>query len=273
MNLLSFIIPCYNSGLFLDQAIQSIYNQKNLLLPFEVICCDDFSIDNTLEILNKYKKQHSNFRYYRHYINMGGGAARNTCVLNSNGNLIFCLDSDNILKENSVNDLIEFMFYKNCQACGFHKIHYFYDEFTYSHTWRLYHNKNWVCDKECLVKTFKSSISSGNYLYTRKLFNNINGYSEDLGAQDTWDFGLRHLVKGYDIAICPKTYYWHRCHKDSFWIRGESLGINNVRTIRVYRKIIDLFEDETKDILKSDDIELNFSDLLQNKKIKLKFAN
>lgn len=267
---LSFIVPCYNSELYVKQAIDSIYRQTNLSIDFEIICCNDGSTDKTINILEGYKQLYNNFKYYNHYVNMGGGAARNTCVLNSSGNLIFCLDSDNILVDNSIEDLIQFMKHKNIESGGFHKIHYFKKNLIYSHTWRLYHNKEWICDQNCLVKTFKSSISSGNYLYTRRLYDAIGGYKEHMGAQDTWDFGVRHLVNGFDIAILPRSYYWHRCDIDSFWIQNEKKGVNNINAVRTYKSIIDIFDRKTIKLLNSSNIENFFFDYLTSNTFSLK---
>lgn len=49
---ISVIIPCYNQGQYLEEAVQSVLNQT--FKDFEIIVVDDNSTDNTLEILNKY---------------------------------------------------------------------------------------------------------------------------------------------------------------------------------------------------------------------------
>ncbi len=51
--LISVIIPNYNHSRFLDERIQSVLNQT--YQNFEVIILDDKSIDNSVEIINKYK--------------------------------------------------------------------------------------------------------------------------------------------------------------------------------------------------------------------------
>ena len=53
--LLSVIIPVYNVAPYLEQCLDSVTNQtyKNL----EIICINDGSTDNSLEILERYKKK------------------------------------------------------------------------------------------------------------------------------------------------------------------------------------------------------------------------
>ena len=121
---LSFIIPCYNCSKTVAQSLDSIYKQ-HLNMPFEIICTDDGSSDMSYEILLGYKADHPEVKIYKHDKNRGGGAARNTCVKYAKGDLIFCLDSDNILVENSVNGLIQLLDQTCCDIAVFKEIHYF----------------------------------------------------------------------------------------------------------------------------------------------------
>src|SRR5690606_6814277 len=50
----SVIVPCYNSSRYLRECMDSIINQT--LKEIEIICVDDGSTDDTLEILNEYAK-------------------------------------------------------------------------------------------------------------------------------------------------------------------------------------------------------------------------
>ena len=52
--LVSVIIPNYNHAQFLDERIQTVLNQT--YQNFELIILDDKSTDNSLEVINKYKK-------------------------------------------------------------------------------------------------------------------------------------------------------------------------------------------------------------------------
>lgn len=51
---LSIIIPNYNHAQFLEQRLDSVFNQT--FQNFEVILLDDCSTDNSIEIINKYKQ-------------------------------------------------------------------------------------------------------------------------------------------------------------------------------------------------------------------------
>ena len=83
--------------------------------------------------------------YFLHEINQGGGAARNTCVKNSHGDIIFCLDSDNVLVPNSVHDLICLLDASACEGACFEKLYFFAGNFKHQNTW-TYKAPNNICD-------------------------------------------------------------------------------------------------------------------------------
>lgn len=70
----SVIIPIYNAQEYLQKSIESVINQS--LKDIEIICVDDGSTDNSLEILNKLSKEHSTLKIF-HQENNGSGMARN----------------------------------------------------------------------------------------------------------------------------------------------------------------------------------------------------
>lgn len=84
----SVIIPTYNAGKFLSQAIQSVLGQT--YSDIECIVVDDGSTDNTIEIISIFKGKIQ----YILQDNQGPSVARNTGIQNSTGDLIAFLDAD-----------------------------------------------------------------------------------------------------------------------------------------------------------------------------------
>lgn len=97
--MISVIIPIYNVEKYLPQCLESVINQtyRNL----EVICINDGSPDNSLEILEEYKKKDSRIKVINQQ-NQGLAGARNTGLDIACGEFIFFLDSDDWLPLNAI---------------------------------------------------------------------------------------------------------------------------------------------------------------------------
>ncbi|HBR69148.1 MAG TPA: hypothetical protein DEA55_07220 [Rhodospirillaceae bacterium] len=95
---ISVIIPCYNDGRFITEAVESVYGQKTDI-PFEVLIIDDGSTDKkTHEITQSLAAEHSDtLRLIRHKRNKGLPTARNTGLKHAKYPYIFPLDSDDKL--------------------------------------------------------------------------------------------------------------------------------------------------------------------------------
>ena len=95
-DLISIIVPVYNTQDYLDKCLTSIINQtyKNI----EIIIIDDGSTDNSKEIIKKYMNNDNRILYY-HQKNSGVGIARNKGINLSRGNYITFIDSDDYINE------------------------------------------------------------------------------------------------------------------------------------------------------------------------------
>ena len=88
---LSVIIPVYNAAQFLPQTLDSVLNQS--LKEIEVICVDDGSTDNSVEILNEYAKKDERLSVILQD-NLHAGPARNAGIEAASGEYLHFLDSD-----------------------------------------------------------------------------------------------------------------------------------------------------------------------------------
>ena len=92
--LCSFIIPAYNASTTIVRCLDSIYTLGLSEQEFEVICIDDCSKDNTIEVIEQYAKQHTNLTLLCQSENHRQGAARNRGVAIAKGKYIVYVDSD-----------------------------------------------------------------------------------------------------------------------------------------------------------------------------------
>ena len=87
----SIIIPVYNTSKYLDKCLESVFKQTNK--DFEVICINDGSTDDSLEVLNKYKEDVKIINQE----NLGLSEARNNGVKNATGKYLLFIDSDDYI--------------------------------------------------------------------------------------------------------------------------------------------------------------------------------
>lgn len=103
---ISFIIPAYNVETYIGRCLDSIFNQNVDATLYEVIVIDDGSTDGTLNLLNKYATKYSNLNVTSQE-NKGVSAARNHGIALAKGEYLWFVDSDDYIKENSVQHLID----------------------------------------------------------------------------------------------------------------------------------------------------------------------
>lgn len=92
---ISIIIPICNVEKYLKFTLDSVLRQS--LEDIEIICVDDFSMDQSREILDEYAKKDSRIRVILHEKNLSTSVARKDGVLASTGKYIMFLDGDDEL--------------------------------------------------------------------------------------------------------------------------------------------------------------------------------
>lgn len=91
---LSVCICTFNSEKYVENAILSILNQS--FQDFEIIIINDFSNDETFNIINQYKDD-ERFKIINHTKNFGIYRSRVDAIINSKGNYILFVDSDDMI--------------------------------------------------------------------------------------------------------------------------------------------------------------------------------
>lgn len=89
---INVIVPVYNVAEFLPDCLDSLLSQN--FDAMEIICVDDKSTDNSLEILEDYASKDKRIRVIKHEQNRGLGEARNSGLKVATGEYIHFLDSD-----------------------------------------------------------------------------------------------------------------------------------------------------------------------------------
>lgn len=102
---ISIIIPVYNIQNYIARCLDSILGQT--LTEFEVICVNDGSIDNSVEVIKRYMDLDSRIKLINQK-NAGPGAARNNGIRNAKGDYIGFVDGDDFIEK----DMFEALYSK-----------------------------------------------------------------------------------------------------------------------------------------------------------------
>ena len=111
------IIPTYNSVEFLDSTIASIMNQSIGFENIELIIVDDYSTDNTQELINHYCEKYENIKTFESGKKTGTpGRARNIGIANSTAEYIMFIDHDDNYLPESVEKLYNAVTENSCDV-------------------------------------------------------------------------------------------------------------------------------------------------------------
>ena len=94
MSLVSVIVPVYNVAKYLPQCLESLLAQT--YANFEVICIDDGSTDNSLQILEDYQQKDLRIKFFSKK-NGGPSLTRNYGMQKAKGEYVCFLDSDDFV--------------------------------------------------------------------------------------------------------------------------------------------------------------------------------
>ncbi|MBQ3112832.1 MAG: glycosyltransferase family 2 protein [Phascolarctobacterium sp.] len=106
-DLVSVIMPAYNSEKYIGEAIESVLNQsyKN----WELIIVNDASSDNTESIIKEYAAKNNKIVLISLTENKGVANARNIAIQNARGRFVAFLDSDDIWANEKLAKQISYM--------------------------------------------------------------------------------------------------------------------------------------------------------------------
>lgn len=105
--LISIIVPVYNTECYLEKSLESIINA--CVDDCEIIVINDGSVDNSEDIILRYKKKYPELIRYIKQENRGLGNVRNVGLHEAKGKYIVSIDSDDTVDPNFLNDALDYL--------------------------------------------------------------------------------------------------------------------------------------------------------------------
>ena len=218
--LVSVIIPCFNQGKFLAEAVASV--QKQTYPKIEIIVIDDGSVDDTRNVALSC----AGVKYY-YQENAGLSAARNTGIARSNGFFLVFLDADDILYPNAIEVNLEYLLRNPSWAFvsgGHDKV----DEWLYP--------LNDIDETQPVVQDPYLALLQGNFIgmhaavmYRCRVFDTLK-FDTTLGACEDYDLYLRVArqfpVGNHVIKVAAYRHHDQNMSSDLVKMLGQVLKVH-----------------------------------------------
>ena len=231
---ISIIMACYNSEKTIRKAIDSIIGQtyNNWVL----VCCDDGSTDNTLEILNQYKNKYPDkFIILSNEVNKHLPFSLNRCIAAAPSEIIARMDADDWCTENRLEKQLKFLKIHNdadlvgtgiCVSDG-EKVHTTIVQ-------KAEPNASDMLNANC--------FSHATIMTYKRVYNSLGGYSLDNKFErcediELWSRFFKNGFKGYNM---PDLLYYILEDRNAVKRRNFRNRLNTAYTYRVIYKRLNI---------------------------------
>ena len=202
---LSICMSVYNIEKYIEMSILSVLNQS--FKDFEIIIINDFSKDNTVNIINKLQLKDNRIRIINHEKNLGTYHSRAEGVFNSKGRYILFLDPDDmILNPNLFEILFVYNLYFNLDIIEFTVYHtiegkkkiFFPEEHIFNHNHQF---KEKIINQPKLSNILFHEPQTNNYTYVfcRTIWNKL--YRKEVILQSLNYIGEDYYQNHYIIVV------------------------------------------------------------------------
>jgi len=203
----SIVIPCFNQGAMLREALASVEQVRNANL-LEVIIVDDGSSEpDSVRILKEVAETGD---CVVSQPNRGLGAARNAGIRLAKGEFILPLDSDNRVRDAYLNEAASVLKDNPSLDVIYADAEYFGDR-----------SGRWQIPEFDLLSLVRTNFIDACALYRKSLWEKVGGYDEHMPsmAWGDWDFWLRVAAHGGAFFHLPKIGFDYRVRKDSMIVK------------------------------------------------------
>lgn len=249
---IAVIIPCFNYGHYLTEAIESVLRQT--IPVHEILIADDCSSDNTDEIASEYVKQYPSLvRYNRNISNAGIVKNFNLAVSMTESKYICFLGADNRFLSNYIERCASVLdssddiaiAYTDCALFGPRA------ELAYSQYGTSFRGKNIQkkvfftnfpeFDKNSSYDLKKHNFIHGSSMFKRTAYEMVGGYRSNQEFPEDHDLFLRMVLHNWK-AKKAKTYLEYRQHS----IQQANITLNSYYELLFYKRKVKALEQELR---------------------------
>ena len=173
------VIPCYREGDLLEEAVASV--ERQTYPSWEIVVCNDASPDRRTNQICRELQRSGRASVVYNSRNMRTAAARNHAIRASHGELLFPLDGDDMMEEGLLSSLVSILL--GDRALGF-----VYPDCIYLNRRRT---RRWNRPEFDPGSMIGGGYAGCGILFWREVYEQTDGYREDLWGQEDWDFQIQ----------------------------------------------------------------------------------
>ena len=212
----SVIIPCYNQGKFLGDALKSVIAQS--FPNWECIVVNDGSTDNTRDVALQFASSHSRIKYVEQG-NRGLAAARNAGLQHIRGTHVQFLDSDDAIAPEKFKRQLE-VAAGVTGLCVVYSDHYFASATDVTRDLGLTSGTSFVlpCPLWDIATRWETELSVPlhSFLFDARIFTESGiRFSEELANHEDWDCCMRVFALDVTIMHVQEKLAAYRIHSQS----------------------------------------------------------
>lgn len=205
---ISVLIPVYNAGKYLSACLESVAKQE--WTDFEIICLDDGSTDNSLNLLRTFQKQEPRLRVFTQ-TNAGVAITRNRLIEYACGRYIAFVDADDLISPDYLKTL-----YKAAESSGAEITKCFFKEISEdglrtssAHYNSLFYKKPSQELASRFLCGYHDSIVWGKLFIRPWLCDSKISFFEGRIAEDL-PFVVQSFMEARKIEVVPQFLYFYR---------------------------------------------------------------
>lgn len=240
-DLITIVAPAYNHAAYIENALRSIQNQT--YVNKELIVIDDCSTDHTAAIIDRFVASEDvqaafpgGIRFIRHAVNMNAHNSLNEGICEAQGKYIAIINTDDMYEDNRL-------------ECMLNELKLQGGRFAFSNV-RIMNQYGEIKDYEPFEKMLQKieqyprismilpienmSISTGNYLFDKKLYEEIGGFNAEYHFIHDWDFVLRSCLIAEPVFVKDTTYLYRFHETNTIKQIDESYTMQRKKEKEVY---------------------------------------
>lgn len=204
-DIVSVVVISYNSANTIIETLDSVYAQDYKWV--ELIVADDCSSDNTVELtehwLKEYEDRFSSVKRMYHSKNNGVTINANDGIKIASGKWIKCIAADDTLLEDCISNNLQYVTSHNAEIV-FSDMHYCVGNKIMQNFEIVLKNKLEKFSKKTAKKQYQfllkeNCMPAPTAFFSKKLFEEIGGFDEDIKMMEDWPFWLNVTSKGVPI--------------------------------------------------------------------------